>query len=248
MSIPYLLFISILTNYNALAIFALSALTLGCFMLFIKKSPSFVSLLLLMLSVYLYFLTFHLTGFVIYHKRHELGLEAFVSPEREQAEQLKLIQFKVSDIVQEIYRLTMALQYQAAIDVLYKQTAKYNNNLEIQKDLFYRILFWEEEQVVLVQGRRYLSLLLDQHIFTEAFRVYWLCWQRSSKFSPPELISEHILRLAKLAHTYGEYQLALVIKILLNVTQNIRIALKSAFSLRAFCMIDFNVLKKPKPF
>ena len=192
-------------------LFLLATLTLGCFLLYRITYPSFLSLLLLILAIYLYFLTSHIIGFVVFHKRHELGLHAFVSPEREQEEQLKLELQKISDIVQEIYRLTMTYQPQAAIEELYKQTAKFSNHLEIQKDLFYRILAWEEKQVVLAQGRRYLGLLLDHSIFMEAFRVYQLCWQRNPNFSPPELISEHVLRLAKLAYAYREYEFALVI-------------------------------------
>ncbi|MCK5876194.1 MAG: hypothetical protein KAG43_01060, partial [Candidatus Marithrix sp.] len=159
------------------------------------------------LTLYLLYMTFHLLGFVVYHKREVLGFEAFFSPEREQEAQREVQEKYFNETLNEIYCLMkQSGKTKEAIKMLFIRIPKLGDNLDIHKHLFERLCLWDEKAVAIAHGNYYLSLLIKKQYLIDALNIYQNCLDMDSSFKPKN--SYCILPLATAACNEKHYQLA----------------------------------------
>jgi tetratricopeptide (TPR) repeat protein len=167
------------------------------------------SLLLIYISV-LYFglMSFHLLGFVIYHRRHTFGLEVFFSPEREAAAQQEARDKQFEQLLDEVYWLARQQGKKTeALETLFAKITELGETVALHKKLFARLRLWEQKSIALAQGQRYLSLLIQTKQLRQALTIYQACLELSPQFEP-ETPSQMLL-LAQMAYQQKNDQVAL---------------------------------------
>ncbi|MDM8568781.1 hypothetical protein QUF50_04570 [Thiotrichales bacterium HSG1] len=159
------------------------------------------------LTLYLLCMTFHLLGFIVYHKRETLDFEAFFSPEKEQEAQRKAHEKYFNNTLDKVYCLTKQKgKTKEAITILFARIPKLGDTLDIHKHLFERLCLWDEKAVAIAHGNYYLSLLIQKQYLIDALNLYQICLDMDGDFKPKN--SYHILTLATVAYDRKYYQMA----------------------------------------
>lgn len=170
---------------------------------------SFIALLFCFIGfVYLLLMTFHLLGFVVYHRRDSLGLDVYFSPEKEAEAAAKAQAKQFETILDEVYWLSrQADRTQEAIDMLFLKLPELGDTLDTHDKLFARISLWENKGIVLAQAQHYVSLLLKQKRFSQAVTICQTCLELNIDLTPKN--TSQILPLASTAYQEKRYSLAL---------------------------------------
>ncbi len=173
-----------------------------------RVNNGFLLLLIVMLDFYLLLMTFHLLGFVIYHRRDSLGFEAVFSPEREEEAQQQAKDKQFEELLDEIYWLTKQQgKQQEAVETLLAKLPALEDKLDSHQRFFERVSLWETKKVALVHGQYYLRLLNRKKQLAKAFAIYQACLTLNSQFKVKN--PYQILPLAKQASQEKQYSLAL---------------------------------------
>jgi tetratricopeptide (TPR) repeat protein len=174
-----------------------------------RVNNHFLLLLIVILDFYLLFMMFHLLGFVIYHRRENLGFEAIFSPEREEAAQEEAKEKAFGKLLDEIYCLSrQAGQQKEAVKLLVTQLFPIlEEDLERHERLFERVALWETKRVALTHGQYYLGLLIRKKQLAKALVLYRACLRLNAGFEPKT--PYQILPLVKQAFQEKAYSFAL---------------------------------------
>jgi hypothetical protein len=153
-------------------------------------------------------MTFHLLGFVVYHRRQTLGLEVWFSLERKQELEKQAQEKHLNRVIDEVYWLARQPgQISVAIATLVAQLPELGDTLDTHEKLFARISLWEDQQVALAQAQYYLQILIQNQQLNRALAVYQVCLKQNAEF---ELNNpSQILPLANQAYHERDYALAL---------------------------------------
>lgn len=157
--------------------------------------------------LYLLILTFHLLGFVAYHRRQRLGLEVFFSPEQEMALEQQEREKQLNQILDEVYWLARQQgKMSVAIDTLFARLSELGDTLDVHEKLFARISLWEDNRVALAQGQYYIHLLIKNKQLSQALSIYKTGLKWSVEFKLKS--AYHILPLANQAYYEKDYAIA----------------------------------------
>lgn len=152
-------------------------------------------------------MTFHLLGFVVYHRRYALGIEVIFSPEREEAAQQEAQAKHFEQILDEVYWLARQQgQTAAAIETLWAKLAELGETIEIHDKLFARLRLWEQKGLALAQGQRYLTLLIQKKQLRQALMIYQTCFELNPQFKLEQ--PSQILPLAQMAYQQKSDEIA----------------------------------------
>ncbi|OQY47642.1 MAG: hypothetical protein B6247_26195, partial [Candidatus Parabeggiatoa sp. nov. 2] len=158
--------------------------------------------------IYSLLMTFHLLGFVVYHRRESLGLEVSFSPEREAEAQEKAQEKQFEKVLDDVYWLARQQgRMKEAIETLFAKLPELGDTLDTHEKLFARLSLWEEKSVAFAQAQYYITLLLQKKRLTEALAIYQACIDINALFEPKT--PYQILPLATIAYQEKRYSLAL---------------------------------------
>lgn len=163
----------------------------------------------LIVIMYLLIMTFHLLGFVVYHRREELGLEVSFSPEQETEAQQLAEQRQFNEVLDDVYQLTMGGRSKDAIAELFAKLPELGDTRSTHEKLFARLILWEDKSVALAQAKHYITLLVKEKRLSEANAIYQSCLDSNARFKPKNPFQ--ILPLASHAYQEKNYPLALSI-------------------------------------
>ncbi len=177
-------------------------------LLVIWMLDGFPLLFRLMGIIYSLLMTFHLLGFVVYHRRESLGLEVSFSPEREAEAQEKAQEKQFEKVLDDVYWLARQQgRMKEAIETLFAKLPELGDTLDTHEKLFARLSLWEEKSVAFAQAQYYITLLLQKKRLTEALAIYQACLDINDLFEPKT--PYQILPLATIAYQEKRYSLAL---------------------------------------
>jgi tetratricopeptide (TPR) repeat protein len=159
--------------------------------------------------MYLLIMTFHLLGFVVYHRREELGLQVSFSPEQESDAQQQAEQKQFNEVLDEVHQLAMGGRSEDAIAELFAKLPELGDTLETHQKLFARLSLWEDKSIALAQAKHYLTLLIQQKRLREANAIYQSCVELNPGFKPKNPFQ--ILPLARYAYQQKHDSLALTL-------------------------------------
>lgn len=168
------------------------------------------SLTSIVLTFYLFMMTFHLLGFLVFHSRDALGIDAHFSPEKEQAEQEKEHDRQFEKLLDDLYWLHRREdRRKEAVGLLFQRLPELGvgDDITIYHQLFVRLMDWEDKIVALALGKFYLSLLIKKQQIAVAFEIYQTCFEASENFklgTPSEFFP-----LAQKAYQQKKYPIAL---------------------------------------
>ncbi|MDM8561497.1 hypothetical protein [Candidatus Parabeggiatoa sp. HSG14] len=168
----------------------------------------FYLLFVLMGSIYLLLMTFHLLGFVIYHRRDSLGVEVFFSPEKEADAQREAEEREFEKILDEVYWLSRQQnRTEEAIETLFAKLPELGDTPYIHEKLFDRMRLWENKSLALAQGQYYIASLIHKKRLSKALPICQACFKLDAKFNVKN--AYHRLPLATIAYQQKRYPLAL---------------------------------------
>jgi|GEM_PF-996907 len=151
-------------------------------------------------------ISFHATGFVLYHRRHKLGLNVFISPEQELEKQQQAEMQSLNETLHDIYHDAHANRHQLALTQLFDKLHLLGDNLENNAMVFERMRLWNAHIVPNAHAQHYLNLLLKADKIKIALTVYQKQIKRHPNF---KLEQPSALRaLANRAWQQKQYALA----------------------------------------
>jgi len=157
--------------------------------------------------LYLFIMTFHLLGFIVYHRREELGLEVSFSPEQETEAQQLAEQKQFNEVLDDVHQLAMGGRFKDAIAELFAKLPELGDTIETHQKLFARLILWEDKSIAFAQARHYITLLVQEKRLSEANAIYQSCIDSNARFKPKNPFQ--ILPLASHAYQQKNYSLAL---------------------------------------
>jgi tetratricopeptide (TPR) repeat protein len=177
-------------------------------LLVIWMSDGFPLLFRIMGIIYSLLMTFHLLGFVVYHRRESLCFEVSFSPEREAEAQEQAQDKQFEKVLDEVYWLARRQgNIKEAIETLFAKLPELGDTLDTHEKLFARLSLWEEKSVALAQAHYYITLLIQKKRLTDALAIYQACLDINAHFEPKT--PYQILPLATTAYQEKRYSLAL---------------------------------------
>ncbi len=149
---------------------------------------------------------FSLIGGALYERRHELGIEAWRSPERDRARH-EADQRKEHDrFIDELYGHWRGGAYKEALLAAQSRLAATHHSLNEYEWLCAALLHWPDRRLASRLAQEYLSRLLMAKRYSEALKVAHRHIDADPEFRPAT--SAEVMRLANLARDGGDRKLA----------------------------------------
>jgi hypothetical protein len=159
------------------------AATAGASWLMLRFASSSYALLSSAAGLYMIMVICHLLGFVAYHRHRELGLDVEVGdPEakRRKQEQAQRLQ----DLYARIDAYMQGRNVEGAAREMFNEPGGPDNVLQFHEDLYSRLMTYKYGDLILLQGQRLVTLLLDGRRIARALEVYEACLGRNIHFEP----------------------------------------------------------------
>jgi hypothetical protein len=149
---------------------------------------------------------FSLIGGALYERRHELGLEAWRSPEREQARSELETNKEHARFIDELYGHWRGGAYQEALQAAQNRLAACRYSLDEYAWLCAALLRWPDPRLASRLAQDYIPRLLDARRPTDALAAARRHLDADPEYRPAS--SAELIRLVTLARDGGDRSLA----------------------------------------
>ncbi len=183
--------ISGLGPYALLAL-CLTSGSLGYLHFALQYASSFLNLLL---SPFAFLFGNLFYGILLYHRRHELGLQTLKSPEQALAEELALEQKRIDKLFHDVHTHVNAGNHGDGVRLIEAEIATDPVNLDPL--MHERLQEFQNEQLLLEHAVRYITRLVAREETRKAWTLMKECLEREPRFRPPD--DEVLLLLTRAA-------------------------------------------------
>jgi hypothetical protein len=156
--------------------------------------------------MYGWFAVFSLIGGALFERRHELGIDAWRSPERDRARHQADLGKEHNRFIDELYGHWRGGAYQDALQAAQNRLAAYHHSLDEYEWLCEALLRWPDRRLASRLAQDYVSRLLAAKRYSDALTLAHRHIDADPEFRPAT--SVELMRLAKLARDGGDRKLA----------------------------------------
>jgi hypothetical protein len=149
---------------------------------------------------------FSLIGGALYERRHELGLEAWRSPEREQAREELAVNREHARFVDELYGHWRGGAYQEALQAAHNRLKAHDHALDEYAWLCAALLRWPDRRLASRLAQDYISRLLEARRPSDALAAARRHLDADPDYRPAT--AAELIRLVSLARDGGDRNLA----------------------------------------
>lgn len=163
------------------------------------------SLLAALGAIWLLIVTCHLLGFVAFHGYAQMNVGMEELKKTEDVRRLEEQQGKLRELLLQVDEMLAMGDQRAACDVMFLDPGPLLDVQKFHEDLYEALRSRGQAILALVQGKRLIHLLMQQHKTGRALTVYEQCLNLSGFFEPRELLET--LQLAESALQEGRLPL-----------------------------------------
>ncbi|GHU39179.1 hypothetical protein AGMMS50256_38900 [Betaproteobacteria bacterium] len=156
-------------------------------------------------TMYFSLIMFNMMGYVIYQNHHLLGVQVKTKTNRGVRAGNNMV--VDNDETDSYADLIASGQIDKALDIAYEEQRIDPENVAAHDRYHKLLLISDRKERLLSHARRYLALLLNKNLSTEAIGVYRVMREQDPAFEPE--IPAHLLRLAEAARKNRDFKLAM---------------------------------------